>query len=311
MKNNDSTKGAHTAHHMMPSSEGDARALKITTWLTGIYFMIELGIGIYTGSIAVLSDAFHTFSAVGGVLLALIAGKIAIRPADRYKTFGLMRAEIVGALVNGVFLLVMAIIVMWMGYNRLQNPIHLPTTPMLIAAVGGLITEIISLKLLYTGQKTSLNIKGAYWHVLQTFVGSLIIIIAALTIRFTGFLEIDPLLGMLFGIILIYASWGIIRDSLNVLLETVPTDIDMDEVKKDLQSIQGVKDIHHQHAWAITSGKNIFSTHMRLRDPSIAQSVLEEANRILKEKFKFYFATIQIEEECTDKGEATEIDIES
>jgi cobalt-zinc-cadmium efflux system protein len=294
----------------MPSQAGDTRALKITTWLTGIYFLIELGIGIYTGSIAVLSDAFHTFSAVGGVILALIAGKIAIRPADRYKTFGLMRAEIVGALINGVFLLVMALIVMWMGYNRLKNPIHLPTTPMLIAAAGGIITELISIKLLYTAQKTSLNIKGAYWHVLQTFVGSLIIIVAALTIRFTGFLEIDPLLGMLFGIILLYASWGIIKDSINILLETVPKEIDLDEVKKVLQTIPGVKEIHHQHAWVITSGKNIFSTHMRLKDASDSQKVLDEANRILKEKFKFYFATIQIEEKCTDKGEARDIDIE-
>jgi cobalt-zinc-cadmium efflux system protein len=170
---------------------------------------------------------------------------------------------------------------------------------MLIAAAGGIITELISIKLLYTGQKTSLNIKGAYWHVLQTFVGSLIIIVAALTIRFTGFLAIDPLLGMLFGVILLYASWGIIRDSLNILLETVPEDIDLEEVKKALQAIPGVKDIHHQHAWVITSGKNIFSTHMRLHDPSKSQAILEDAN------------TIQIEEECTDKGEARDIDIET
>jgi cobalt-zinc-cadmium efflux system protein len=302
--------GGATGHHMMPSmAEGDTRALKITTWLTGIYFVIEMGIGIYTGSIAVISDAFHTFSAVGGVLLALVAGKIAIRPADRFKTFGLMRAEIVGALINGLFLLIMAIIVLWMGYHRLQNPIDLPTTPMLIAAFGGLITEAISIKLLYTGQKTSLNIKGAFWHVLQTFVGSLIIIIAALVIRFTGFLAIDPILGMLFGLILIYASWGIIRDSLNILLETVPADVDLQEVKESLESITGVENAHHMHAWVITSGKNIFSTHIQVSDQSKSQDILKEAHEILKDKFNFYFSTLQIEDECTDSGEAMDIDI--
>ncbi len=146
--------------HMMPSPEAaNTRALQIAGWLTGIYFFFELGIGIWTGSIAVLSDAFHTSSAVGGVLIALVAGRYASRAATRFQTFGLIRAEIVGALVNGVFLFGMGILVFWMGAMRLQNPIDLPTTPMLIAAAGGLVTEIISLSLLYRGQKTNLNIR--------------------------------------------------------------------------------------------------------------------------------------------------------
>jgi len=120
---------------MMPSTtQGDNKALILTSWLTGIYFVIELGIGIYTGSISVISDAMHTFSAVGGVLLALIAGRIATRAADEYRTFGLKRAEIVGALLNGFFLLIMAGVVIYMGYIRLQDPIDLPALPMLLAA---------------------------------------------------------------------------------------------------------------------------------------------------------------------------------
>lgn len=299
----------HQGHMMVSVSEKNIKALKITTWLTGIYFIIELGIGIYTGSIAVISDAFHTFSAVGGVLLALIAGRIAMRPADRYKTFGLMRAEILGALFNGFFLLIMAFIVMWMGYKRLLNPIDLPTTPMLLAAFGGLITEFIAIKLLYSKQKNNLNIKGAFWHILQTLVGSIIIIIVALVIRFTDFLIIDPLLGMLFGLVLIYASWSIIQDSLNILLETVPKDIDLDKVKQSLSSIPEVKDIHHIHAWVLTSGKNIFSAHIKIDDFSKSQDILKKIHQILKEEFKFYFSTVQIEKECTDLGEARHIDI--
>lgn len=294
----------HTGHTMPVGNGGDARALKITSWLTGVYFFIELGIGIYTGSITVLSDALHTFSAVGGVLLALIAGRIAMRPADRYRTFGLKRAEIIGALLNGFFLLIMAVIVLWMGYKRLQHPVSLPTGPMLLAAFLGLITEVISIRLLYSGQKSSLNIRGAFWHVLQTFVGSVIIIIAALVIRFTGFLAIDPILGMLFGLALIYASWGIIRDSLNIRLETVPGNVDIEEVKNSLQSIPGVENVHHIHAWVLTSGRNIFSTHIKVNDPSKSQTILDEAYKLLKERFKFYFSTIQIEKECVDTGEA-------
>jgi cobalt-zinc-cadmium efflux system protein len=171
---------------MPTATEKNIRALKITSILTGIYFVIELGIGIYTGSIAVLSDSFHTFSAVGGVLLALAAGRIAMKPADLSKTFGYKRAEVIGALLNGIFLLAMAGVVFYMGFMRLQMPMHLPPVPMLVAAFGGLITEVIAIKLLYSGQKGDLNIKGAFWHVLQTFVGSVIIIIAAVVIHFTG-----------------------------------------------------------------------------------------------------------------------------
>ena len=307
-KSNSST--GHMGHMAPKVTSETARALKITTWLTGIYFVIELGIGIYTGSIAVISDALHTFSAVGGVLLALIAARIAMRSADKYKTFGFSRAEIIGAMLNGFFLFLMALFVLYMGYNRLQNPIdELPTLPMLAAAFGGIIIEVISIRLLYAAQKSNLNIRGAFWHVLQTFVGSIIIIIAAVVIRFTGFLAIDPILGMLFGVVLIYASWGITRDSLSILLETTPKGVDLDKVRESLQSISGVVDIHHIHAWMITSGRNIFSTHIQVDNLSKSKDVLKEARRILKEQFGFYFATVQIEKERTELSGAEDIDI--
>lgn len=301
----------HSLGHRMPAatSAKNIRALKITAVLTGTYFIIELAIGIYSGSIAVLSDSFHTFSAVGGVLLALAVGHIATRPANVSRTFGLKRAEVIGALLNGFFLLIMAIMVLYMGYMRLEHPMHVPPGAMLIAAFGGLVTEVISIKLLYSGQKGNLNLKGAFWHVLQTFVGSLIIIIAAIIIYFTGFLAIDPLLGMAFGIVLIYASIGIVKDSLKILLETVPKSVDLEQVMNSLQTIPSVKDIHHMHAWTITSGVNIFSTHIKTDDVSKTQDILKESTTILKEKFDFYFSTVQIEQECLEIEEPRDIDI--
>jgi cobalt-zinc-cadmium efflux system protein len=301
----------HSSGHRMPAatSAKNIRALKITAILTGTYFIIELAIGIYSGSIAVLSDSFHTFSAVGGVLLALAVGHIATRPANVSRTFGLKRAEVIGALLNGFFLLIMAIMVLYMGYMRLEHPMHVPPGAMLIAAFGGLVTEVISIKLLYSGQKGNLNLKGAFWHVLQTFVGSLIIIIAAIIIYFIGFLAIDPLLGMAFGIVLIYASIGIVKDSLKILLETVPKSVDLEQIMNSLQTIPGVKDIHHMHAWTITSGVNIFSTHIKTDDVSKTQDILKESTTILKEKFDFYFSTVQIEQECLEIEEPRDIDI--
>ncbi len=296
--------------HMMPTREGaNTRALKIAGWLTGIYFFFELGIGIWTGSIAVLSDAFHTSSAVGGVLIALVAGRYAARAATRFETFGLVRAEIVGALVNGVFLFGMGILVFWMGFMRLQNLIDLPTTPMLVAAAGGLVTEIISLSLLYQGQKTNLNIRGAYWHILQTFAGSVIVIVSALVIRFTDFLAIDPLLGMAFGFLLFWASWGITRDSLSILLDNVPKDLDINAAKDAIEAVPGVESVHHLHAWSLTTGKNILSAHVLVEQYPESEPILQQIQSILKDEYQIYFSTIQVESEiCPEIEQAEEID---
>lgn len=301
-----STHAGHTGHFPATS---DSRALAITGWLTGVYFVIELGIGLWTGSISVISDAFHTFSAVGGVLIALVAGHFAKREANVFQSYGLVRAEIIGALFNGLFLVGMALLVLWMGMMRLQHPIHLPTGTMLLAALGGLVTEFIALGMLYQRQKGNLNLKGAFWHVLQTFIGSLIIIVSAVVIRFTGFLAIDPILGMVFGLVLLWASWSIIRDSSHILLERTPENLDLNDVVASLKAIPDVRDVHHVHAWSLTSGKNIFTAHVCVSDPKKNEHILRAAHRLLKEKYGLYFSTLQIEENCLDEEGVEAIDV--
>lgn len=300
--------GGHAGH--VPAS-GDRKALIISGVLTGIYFFVELGVGLWSGSVAVLSDAAHTFSAVGGVLIALVAQRLSERPASAEHTFGWGRTEIIGALFNGLFLVIMAAYVFWMGVMRLMEPIELPTTVMFYVAFGGIVTELIAFWLLYERQKDNLNMKGAFWHIVQTFVGSLIIIVTALVIRFTGFLAIDPLLGMAFGVVLFWASWDIIRSALRILLQSTPEDLDLDEAMAALQSIEGVKDVHHVHAWSVTSRRNLFSAHLCVQDfAKDGERVLRKATNLLKQRFKIYFATIQIEEECLSGEEgASAIDI--
>lgn len=152
-------------------------------------------------------------------MVAIVAARLAVRPADKDRSFGWARAEIIGALVNGGFLLAMALVVIAMAAMRLSAPIDLPTGPMLIAAAGGLLVEFVSLTLIWKQSKNDLNIKGAYWHIIQTFIGSLLIILTALVIQFTGFLLIDPLLGMAFGLVLLWASWGLLKEAAHLLME--------------------------------------------------------------------------------------------
>ena len=299
--------GSHTGH--LPAS-GDRKALVISGWLTGLYFIVELGIGIWTGSVAVMSDAFHTFSAVGGVLIALVAMRLSERKSSPARTFGYIRAEILGALFNGLFLVGMAIFVLWMGAMRLMEPIELATTPMLIAAAGGIATELVALWLLYERQKDNLNMRGAYWHILQTFVGSFLIIVSALVIRFTGFVAIDPLLGMAFGLLLLWASWGIMREALHILLQGTPEDLDLEAAIEAIRQLEGVTDVHHVHAWSLTSGRNVFSSHVCVGDFQEGERVLRQASNLLRERFNIYFSTLQIEEYCLAVEEgAAEIDV--
>ncbi len=295
----------HAGH--MPSS---GRGMAISAWLTGVYFVIEMGVGLWTGSVAVISDAFHTFSAVGGVLVAIAAARLARRPADENRSFGWYRAEIIGALVNGAFLLVMAIVVIVMGSMRLSEPIDLPPTPMLLVAAGGLVTEFISLGLIWRESKSDLNVRGALWHIIQTFVGSLLIIVTALVIKFTGFLMIDPLLGMAFGFVLIWASWGILRDAAHLLMEGTPDTVSLASVVRELETIEGVEDAHHVHAWALTSGRYVFSGHLRIHPESDSERILRAAHAMLKEMSGFFFATLQLETTCLDEAESAAIDVQ-
>lgn len=301
----------HGSHILPLSRIGDTRALKIAGWLTGVYFILELWVGLWTGSVSVISDAFHTFSAVGGVLIAIVAGYYAKRAATQFQTFGLIRAEIVGALFNGLFLFGMAVLVLWMGIMRLQNPIELPTGPMLLIAIGGLVTEVISMRLMWAEQKENLNMKGAFWHIIQTFVGSIIIIVSALVIRFTGFLPIDPILGMAFGLVLFWASWKIIKDALHILLDRVPMSLNLNAIQTAIERIEGVINVHHLHAWALTSGKNIISAHVRVADPSNVAFVQKQIYTILTKDFGIYFSTLQVETECLEQEIAKEIDFKT
>ncbi len=303
-----SSSGGSAGHGVPSATAGNARALKISGLLTGVYFVVELAIGLWTGSVSVTSDAFHTFSAVGGVLVALVAGRYAERPATDRASYGLIRAEIVGALFNGLFLLGMAVLVLWMGAMRLRDPMEVETEPMLWAAAGGLVTEVIALRLLYARQKGNLNMQGAFWHVMQTFVGSILIIVAALVIRFTGFLAIDPILGMGFGLVLVWASWGIIKGSLKILLQAVPDDLDLGTVKDAVERVEGVREAHHLHAWALTDGKDVVSLHALVDEGVDRPGLQRRLFELLRDDFDVFFSTVQLETECLEREEARAID---
>ena len=299
----------HGQHHVGDASNA-SRSLKIVAWLQGGYFFFELAIGLWIGSVAVLADAAHSLSTVGGVVIALVGARLASRSKSTpSQTFGLARAEIIGSLCNGALLFVMAAFVLSLGVYRIFSPIEPPSIPMLIVAAGAIVTETIAVKLLYQRQKESLNVRGAFIHVVQVFVGSIFIVIAALVIQFTGFVLIDPILAIIFSLTLFVMSWSVIRTSINILLERTPEELDLPKMIKAIRDLDGVVNVHHVHAWSLTSGKHLFSAHIKVEDYTRGESIQREVHQMLVERFGIYFATTQIETECTDIGRATDIDL--
>ncbi len=297
-------------HHHVGDASSASRPLKIVAWLQGGYFIFELAIGLVIGSVAVLADAAHSASTVGGVIIALVGARLASRSkSTASQTFGLARAEIVGSLFNGALLFVMAAFVLGLGVYRIFSPMEPPSIPMLIVAAGAIVTETIAVKLLYQRQKESLNVRGAFIHVIQVFVGSIFIVIAALVIQFTGFILIDPILAIIFSLTLFFMSWSVIRSSINILLERTPEELDLPKMIKAVQDIEGVVNVHHVHAWSLTSGKHLFSAHVKVEDYTKGESIQHEIHQMLVERFGIYFATTQIETECTDIGRAADIDL--
>ena len=292
-------------HHGVTTN---TKALKISAALILIYFVFEITIALTTGSLSLLADAGHELSTFLAIGVSLLAMQLATKKPTPKKTFGFLRIEILAALFNGLLLLVMAGFIIIRGIDRLQNPMEVASLPMFIMAFGGIGLEIGSLWIMFKGQKESLNIRGSFWHVMNAFLGSIAVIIAAVFIQFWQIYVADAWAGILFAFILIWAAYGIIKDSFMILIDAVPADINLSMIEKDLLALKGVEDTHHLHARTITGHIRTFSGHLVVEDMSQSASILNKANEILKNKYQFALSTVQIENEKLSEEDATELE---
>jgi len=292
-------------HHSVSTN---IKALKISAVLTFAFFFVEVIVALLTGSLSLLADAGHELSTVVAISISLIAGRLALSKPTLKRTYGLLRAETLAAFINGLLLLGMALFIIVNGINRLSNPIEMEAAPMLAVALGGIGLDVASLFILYKGKKGNLNMRGSFWHVMNDFLGTLAVIIAALFIQFGQIYSVDTWAGLIFAIILIYAAYGIIKDSLMILVDATPTDINLTAVEKDLLGINGVIDTHHLHARTITGHIRTFSGHLVVKDMEQSESVLGKAKQILSKKYQFALSTIQIENEKLSEEDLKELE---
>lgn len=279
----------------------NASYLWIALCLTSIFLIAEVVGGLISGSLALLSDAAHMLTDVSALAISLMAIHISKRAADIRRTFGYYRFEILAAAFNAILLFLVAIYIIYEAYQRLNHPAEIQTITMLIIASIGLIVNLISMYLLSGGKDHSLNLKSAYLEVWSDMLGSIGVIAGALIIRFTGWQWVDSVIAIAIGIWVLPRTWVLLKETLNILLEGVPDGIDLNALKKSIQQVDGVIDIHDLHVWAITSGKISLTAHVVVKNDRDCERVLSLLRDQLASKFGITHTTLQHEyNSCSD-----------
>lgn len=288
--------GGHAHSHppagAEPSSE---RRLWIALALTGAFLAVEVVASFLTGSLALLSDAGHMATDVAGLGIALMAIRIGRRPADELRSFGYRRSEILAAAINAAGLFVVAVYVLLEAVSRLRAPAAVDSTGMLIVAALGLIVNAIAMRLLYAGQKASINVRGAYLEVWADFLGSVAVLAAATLIAVTGATWVDPVAAILIALWILPRGWSLLRAALHVLLEGTPEGIDPEAVERTILSIGGVRCVHDLHLWSITTGVPLLTAHVELETLDNWDAKLAALRRAILENHQISHVTVQPE----------------
>jgi len=289
------------AHDHADRAHGNRRRLGSALAIVVVVLLIELLGAWLSGSLALLADAGHMTSDAVGLVVALVASTIAARPATDRHTFGFRRVEVLGALVNGALLTVVAVTVAIEAIRRLLAPEtdHVNGLPLLVVAAIGLIANLVAFAILRGGDRDSLNLRGAYLEVLGDLLGSIAALVAGAVILTTGFAPADAIASLLIAVLIVPRAASLLRDVVRVLTESAPRGTDADEIRAHLLQTAGVVDVHDVHVWTITSGDPVFTAHVEV-EPSVFErgetdGMLDRLGDCLKGHFDVAHSTFQLE----------------
>ena len=285
----------HDHAHSHGAGQANERSLWIVLGLTTLFMFAEIVGGILTKSLALISDAAHMFTDGAALAIALAAIHLGKRAADDKRTYGYYRFEILAAAFNAMVLFFVAGYILYEAYQRVRNPPEIQSAGMLVIALIGLAVNFAGMRILRGGAESSLNVKGAYLEVWSDALGSLGVIAAAIIIYLTQWTWVDALVAAGIGLWVLPRTWKLLKESINILLEGVPHNVDIDKIEQSLLGMTGVREIHDLHVWALSSGKNSLTVHLVLHDGSEEQAVLKATTAMLGERFSLHHATVQIE----------------
>ncbi|MDD4179349.1 MAG: cation diffusion facilitator family transporter [Candidatus Margulisbacteria bacterium] len=280
------------------------KTLLIALLIIVIVFCVELAGGFVSNSLALLSDAGHMLTDTMALALALTATIFAARPASKQKTFGFYRLEILSALFNGVLLTLISLYIFYQAYERFLQPSVVQSSIMLVVAVIGLLANVAAALILSKGSGDNLNVRGAFLHVISDLASSVGVIIGGLLIYLFGWNLVDPILGIMIGLLILRGALLLVFDSVNILLEAAPKGINTLEVAKTVMRVPGVKDLHDLHIWTISSGINAISAHVIIKDDAAerAAAILKEICALMDEKYRIKHCTFQTECDSCPEG---------
>ncbi len=297
---------AHTHQHEAPRELTGAmtRPLLIAIAITGVFTLVEFVGGLLSGSLALISDAGHMLTDTLALGLSLAAVRVALRPPTEERTYGYIRAEILAALVNGAVLVAITILIFYEAALRIVHPPEINGTTMLIVATLGLAANAAGAFVLHRGSQTSLNIRGAFLHMLSDLLSSVGVIVGALLILFFGLKLADPLISIAIGAIILYGSWKLVTQSTAILLESTPSHLRLSDVRADLEKIPGVVEVHDLHIWTVSSGLHALSAHVVVEDRLISDcsGVVAGSEDMLRERYSIRHTTFQLECRACEEG---------
>ncbi len=281
--------------HKRIITAGNERRIQLVFFFTAGYALIQTIGGWLSGSLALIADSGHMISDAAALLLALMAYRVAKRPADSTRTYGFHRVRVLAALANGVTLLLLVIWIIWEAIGRIYTPAEVLTGPMLIVAVIGLIVNLIGAWVLWSGNKEDGNLRGALLHMVGDLLGSAGAITAAIGIMFTGWVILDPILSIFVALLIIRSAWGLVRESVHVLLQVVPRGVEPQVVENGLIQLPEIEEAGHFHAWILADDSVIATVHVSPAsgiDPLILPSLVSSW---LKERYAIDHVTVQID----------------
>jgi cobalt-zinc-cadmium efflux system protein len=281
----------------------ETQRLKWALGISLVYFFAEVIAGFVTNSLALLSDAGHMLSDIGALALSLFAFHMARRPATHQSTYGFHRFEILAALFNGLTLWLIVGIIFTAAYNRISHPPAVESVGMMIVAVLGLLVNLAAAAILHRGHRHNLNMRGAFLHVISDAIGSVGAIVAGAIMLATGWYLADALISVFIGVLILFSSWTLVKESLSVLMQAVPKGIRLDEVRETIESVDGVSKVHDLHIWAVTSDLFTLSAHAVVENGGDFHEVLNGIEHTLKERFNIEHTTIQLETESREDKE--------
>ena len=300
---------------VLSSSNNRKKTLKTVLLLISAFFVIQIVVGFKIGSLAVISDAGHMLIDAAGLVMALLAISFTQKPATPLRTYGFYRAEILASLLNSIFLILLAVFILYEAFQRILHPYEVNGFPMIIIASIGLGINLIGIRLLGKvrlenkrsqdyGQekfnapapvKEDLNLHGAYLEVLADTIGSAGVIAAGIIIQLTGFYLADPLISIGIVALILPRTWLLLKKAIHILIEGTPSHLCHEEIKKSILRVRGVTGVFDLHIWTISSGIHALSAHVVIMDNKRANAILQEINSILEKGFDITHATIQIE----------------